>query len=202
MEGIRVYFCRFEGLDVARAAALLTPERAARLRGPGAEGRAAAGLLLRRACLELTGAPPAHESRTPQGQPFLPACPGFFFSLSHSGGAALCAAGFVPVGADLQALRPISTAMQTRFFSADERAFCQTDEDYIRLFCAKESYGKRAGRGLSRADTVQCSGGTLRIAGFPIAEPRVPAGFRAAVCAEAPVAVKARILAPSLLFAP
>lgn len=201
MEAIRVYFCRFEGLDAAGAAALLTPERAARLHGAGADARAAAGLLLRRACLELTGQVPAHEARASGGKPYLPAQPDFFFSLSHSGGAALCAAGFSPVGADLQRVRPLTEAMRARFFSEEERALCSCGEDFIRLFCARESYGKLTGRGLSRADTVRSCGGALHIGERPIAEPRVPAGFRAAVCADAPVEADVRILSLCELFA-
>lgn len=191
---IFLYLCRADTIDPARAAAYLTPERAARLTGRGASAHAAAGLLLRRACLDLTGRAPAHEARADTGKPFLPDEPALHFSLAHSGAWALCAAGRVPVGADLQLLRPLSDALRARFFTADERALCRVGADFVRLFCAKESYGKLTGRGLSRDDRVRARGGALELRGCTIAEPTLVPGYAAAICTAVPCALEFRVL--------
>ena len=194
---VHLYLCSSAAPDPAIAAPLITPERRARLSGPHAAERAAAGLLLRAASLALLGHAPAHEAGAPGGRPFLPDHPEFFFSLSHSGGFALCAAGFLPVGADIQAVRPVSSALLTRFFPEDERALIHSARDAIRLFSARESFGKRAGRGLSRDDAVTERGGQLFVSGCPIAEPDAPDGFVLTVCAPG-----AAIAAPELLRFP
>ncbi len=193
-ERIHLYLCPCAGLDPARAAPRLTPERRARLTGPHAEERAAAGLLLRFAALELLGQSPEHEARAPGGRPFLPEHPEFFFSLSHSGGWALCAAGFSPVGADIQAVRPVSDALLARFFSEEERALICDDRGAIRLFSARESCGKLTGRGLSRSGRISARGGQLFAADCPVFEPDAPDGFVLTVCAPGADVGKPQIL--------
>ncbi len=187
---IEVFVCRCGELAWEAASPLLAPERrerCAHLPADAARRSAAAGLLLRHACRTLLGADPGGEARDEAGRPYLPAHPGFFFSLSHSGDLALCAAGFSPVGADVQQIRPVSGSLLWRFFSEAERSLCHDDEAVIRLWCARESYGKLSGRGLSQHDLVEARSGTLWIGNHRITELLIADDYRAAVCSGAPV---------------
>ena len=74
----------------------------------GARGRQ---FLLSRALLafaleETLGTVPA-LAKTAAGQPYFPALPGCFLSLSHTEGAALLALSDAPVGVDIERVRPI-----------------------------------------------------------------------------------------------
>ncbi len=76
---------------------------------PGASRRLslAAGLLLADTLAEngVSGLS-AEEAEDENGKPCLPRCPELYFSLSHSGTWAMCAAADKPVGCDLQLTAP------------------------------------------------------------------------------------------------
>ncbi len=201
---IHLYCARCDSISWEAAAPLLAPARRAHCAGLPAADRlrsALAGLLLRYACRALLDADPGDEAREAGGRPYLPAHPGFFFSLSHSSEIALCAAGPAPVGADVQKIRPISNALLTHFFTEAERAFCHDAETAVRIWCARESYGKLTGRGLSRADAVLVRGGMLCIGGYAIAEPAIAPGYQAAVCSGTPVDTRCIMPDPAALLA-
>ena len=106
----------------------------------GARGRQ---FLLSRALLafaleETLGTVPA-LAKTAAGQPYFPALPGCFLSLSHTEGAALLALSDAPVGADIERVRPIPPRLG--------RDFPRTEETFWRRWTAAEAAAKREGRG-------------------------------------------------------
>lgn len=184
---IRLYAVNCAQLDPADALPLLTEDRVAhiaRLRDVADKRRsAAAGLLLRFSANQLLGTPAFTVARGHTGKPYLPDYPEFHFSLSHSGSWAICAAGFCPVGADIQYIRSVSAAFKSRFFCPEEQVLCTDDTAAIRLFCAREAYGKLTETGISR-EPVSLIDDQLQICGLHIAEPQIAEGYRVCICTE------------------
>ncbi|MDE7261678.1 MAG: hypothetical protein K2N78_06420 [Oscillospiraceae bacterium] len=85
----------------------------------------------------LTGLP--ETAREPGGKPFFPGRPDICFNLSHSHGAAVCALHDKPVGIDVEKLRPAPRRL----------AKGMADEDFFRLWTAKEATIKRRGQDVS-----------------------------------------------------
>lgn len=95
------------------------------------------------------------------GKPFLRDDPDVFFSLSHSSGAALCAAASFPIGVDLQKCRKMRAGIENRFCTPREIAQVRDpsarDRELSRLWCIKESYGKLTGKGFAEGfGTIEC----------------------------------------------
>lgn len=95
------------------------------------------------------------------GKPFLRDDPDVFFSLSHSSGAALCAADSFPIGIDLQKCRKMRAGIENRFCTPREigrvRDPSARDRELSRLWCIKESYGKLTGKGFAEGfGTIEC----------------------------------------------
>lgn len=95
------------------------------------------------------------------GKPFLRDNPDVFFSLSHSSGAALCAAASFPIGIDLQKCREMRPEIEKRFCTPREiarvRDSSARDRELSRLWCIKESRGKLTGKGFSEGfGTIEC----------------------------------------------
>ncbi len=104
---------------------------------------------------------PLKEARTGTGKPFLPVMPDFFFSLTHSGDFAAAAAAAVPVGVDLQKIRPWSPAIAARFFSEKEQealaSAADPDSAFTLLWTKKEAAAKCSGSSLFDARTTGVS---------------------------------------------
>lgn len=83
--------------------------------------------------------------RSPRGKPFFPGEAGRWFSLSHSGGIALCALSEDgPVGVDVELVRPRRAGLPAYVLSPAELArFDGGWEDFYRLWTLKESWCKR-----------------------------------------------------------
>ena len=120
---------------------------------PLPEGPEASHRLLRRAAAlaapQLTDCTLARQA---QGKPWFPAAPELHFSISHSGGRWVCAFTDAPVGLDLQAHRPCrALALARRFFAPEEAEWLRSrgEAAFFDLWCAKESWLKYTGRGLS-----------------------------------------------------
>ena len=120
---------------------------------PLPEGPEASHRLLRRAAAlaapQLTDCTLARQA---QGKPWFPAAPELHFSISHSGGCWVCAFADAPVGLDLQAHRPCrALALARRFFAPEEAEWLRSrgEAAFFDLWCAKESWLKYTGRGLS-----------------------------------------------------
>lgn len=111
----------------------------------GQDGRQLAWPLLERAaglCWGWTSLPLVE--RSPRGKPFFPGLDGRWFSLSHSGGLALCALSDFPVGVDVELIRPRRAGLPRRVLSPSELAqFDGSWADFCRLWTLKESWCKR-----------------------------------------------------------
>ena len=111
----------------------------------GGDGRRLAWPLLRLAAKRYWGweaLPPVE--RSPRGKPLFAGRQDRWFSLSHSGGAALCALSGGPVGVDVELVRPRRSGLPRRLLSPSELArFDGSWEDFFRIWTLKESWCKR-----------------------------------------------------------
>ena len=93
-------------------------------------------------------------ARTREGKPCFPDRPDLQFSLSHSGGLSLCALADVPVGADIELVRPRSPKLPRYALSHREYAWYEGRggrwEDFYTLWTLKEARVKCTGEGLFR----------------------------------------------------
>lgn len=116
----------------------------------GGDGRKLAWPLLTlaaRECWGWTALPPVE--RSPRGKPLFAGVDDCWFSLSHSGGIALCALSCAPVGVDVELVRPRRAGLPAYSLSLDEQArFDGSWEDFYRLWTLKESWCKREDRPL------------------------------------------------------
>lgn len=128
-------------------------EKLARISNPQAYARSlGAERLLLAALQELGGPmPPLEITCSEAGKPALQDGPAF--SLSHSGERVLCALSDEAVGADLQQLNPYNPALVRRFFSKEEAAWLEEQQErdlaFSLLWSLKESYVKFLGSGIA-----------------------------------------------------
>ena len=77
----------------------------------------------------------------------------FFFNISHTKGAVLAAAGFSPVGADIQRIEkkyePVGKRVLTPFELSLVKSSKNPEKEFTRLWTLKESYIKYTGEGIS-----------------------------------------------------
>lgn len=143
----------------------------------GEDGRLLSRLLLERAVGLAWGwdrLPSVEKSA--RGKPFFPDFPRHWFSLSHSGGYALCALSDAgPVGVDIEVVRPHRDGLPQYAFSEEELAeFDGSWEDFARLWTIKESRCKMLDSPLyppRKAAVPDCPWGSY-----------AGEGWRAAVC--------------------
>lgn len=111
----------------------------------GDDGRRLAWPLLAKAvrlCWGWEALPPVE--RSPRGKPLFRGMGDRWFSLSHSGGMALCALSDHPVGVDVELIRPRRAGLPAYVLGPDGLAlFDGTCEDFYRLWTLKESWCKR-----------------------------------------------------------
>lgn len=114
------------------------------------------------------GAPtsPPPIARRPNGKPYFPSRPELHFSVSHSGSLALCALGEVPVGADVELVRPRSKGLPRYALSGGEYAWFEAGgerwEDFYTLWTLKEARVKCTGEGIFAAPPREVSVPLLR----------------------------------------
>lgn len=86
------------------------------------------------------------------GKPYLPAYPGFHFSLSHSGVWAVCAVSEYPLGVDIEQVRPTRRGLAERYFSPEECALLTQlpPDSFFDFWTLKEAAVKASGEGLAR----------------------------------------------------
>lgn len=95
-----------------------------------------------------------HFTENPWGKPELDGMPNMQFNLSHSGTWAACAVSDLPVGVDVEK-NHCSLELAKRHFLPQEVALLSED-GFLRLWTAKESFSKAIGRGLSvRLDSFE-----------------------------------------------
>lgn len=96
---------------------------------------------------------PLAFSYGPHQKPYLQDHPRVYFNLSHTGTAALCAVGDQEMGADVQALRPVSDRLARKVMTQKEyeqyRSSNSPEHFFTQLWTLKESYMKLTGAGLS-----------------------------------------------------
>ena len=134
------------------------------------------------------------------GKPYFPDAPQLHFSISHSGERWLCAFSDAPVGLDVQQHRACQMqALARRFFAPAERIFLEQTgyAPFFDLWCAKESYLKYTGEGLSGLETV-CTvsetGGFPSIPGVSLRLLPLLTGCSACVCTAAPAEIRTQAL--------
>ncbi|MCI2105370.1 MAG: 4'-phosphopantetheinyl transferase superfamily protein [Intestinimonas sp.] len=120
------------------------------------------------------------------GKPFFPAHPEIQFSLSDSGGLALCALGTGPVGADLEVPRPRRTGLERlaryALTEAEYHAFLAQGGNWAAfypLWTRREAWCKYTGAGLPASRGLDIPGNVV-ITGL------TGDGWYGAVCAEEP----------------
>ena len=83
----------------------------------------------------------------------------FFFNISHTSGAVLAAAGFSPLGADIQRIMEKDyEPVAKRVLKPKELLLCthspEPQKEFTRLWTLKESYIKYTGEGISALENV------------------------------------------------
>jgi phosphopantetheinyl transferase len=107
----------------------------------GASGRQAVYALLEYAAHDAYGIPMPAVSRYPSGKPYFPDRPDIYFSLSHTSSHVLCAVSEGPVGADIEAVRPVRQGVAERVCTPEELRFFS----FFELWVLKESFFKLSG---------------------------------------------------------
>lgn len=87
------------------------------------------------------------------GKPYLKGRDGIQFSISHTSGMVVCAMGPLPIGVDVEHLRPVKERVARKVFSPAELRWFEGngrgEKEFLRLWTLKESYVKTTGDGLS-----------------------------------------------------
>lgn len=82
------------------------------------------------------------------GQPFLRGRDDIFFSISHTRSAIVVAAGFSPVGVDVETVREVSPSLVEKVMSPAEQAQILVPSDFMRFWTQKEALLKWRGTGI------------------------------------------------------
>lgn len=162
-------------------------ERTERLKHPPARQESlAAGLLLDHV-MDRWGVSPWEPVTTlPAGKPVFAGREDMWFSLSHSGRYALCAVSNLPVGADVQLMRPVNLSMARRLHPQERdwlsrQAEEEREDAFFRLWTRKEAWVKAVSEermlSLSETDVIH------RLPGLSFRDWVLPGGYRASVCA-------------------
>lgn len=106
----------------------------------GAEHNAACALLAHAVARERNLSSLPEISRKSGGKPYFPSHPDLHFNLSHSRGGIVCALHDRPVGVDIEKLRPAPRRL----------ASGMSDEEFFRLWTAREASVKREGQGIAK----------------------------------------------------
>lgn len=86
------------------------------------------------------------------GKPYLTDYPDIHFNISHCVKGCICAVSDVPIGVDIQEIRPYSSEITERVCSAEEMKIINNASDkaceFTRIWAMKESYVKMTGEGI------------------------------------------------------
>ena len=95
---------------------------------------------------------PADFMLEPKGKPYIKSVPDVHFSLSHSGGMAMCALHDSPVGADIEQRRSVGAGVAERIMTAEELCLYTEAPDrqlfFFQIWTLKEAFVKYRGTGL------------------------------------------------------
>lgn len=118
------------------------------------------------------------------GKPMASDC---YFNISHSHGLVACAVSDVPVGIDVEKIRPVPPRLMD-ILSPQERESVRCDADFFRLWTLKEALIKCRGGVLGQIRHVHfdLSGSSIicSVPGYSFSLLPAPAGFAAALCWE------------------
>lgn len=157
--------CRLQDSEVKQLCLLLDKDRLQKvslLKSSRERERSIfAGLLLRYAFLQagydLETWQQVEIEKGAYGKPYIAGYQEFHYGLSHSGDWVVCAVDGMPVGVDLQEIKPWKISLAKRFYHEEEYnrllALGETDPDrqtqeFYRMWTAKESAVKLNGRGI------------------------------------------------------
>ena len=128
----------------------------------------AAEALLQRLLQERCGITDAVLHRKSNGQPYLTGCD-LYVSISHCGEMVACAVSEIPVGIDIEHIRPIRLNLVRQVCVEEEKAYLLagkspeedtpcTDRDilerFFEIWTAKEAYFKKCGTGITDLKSV------------------------------------------------
>lgn len=122
-----------------------------------AKGSAWGRSLLAHAWARYCGGTLPTVAETERGKPCFPARPDVLFSISHTGGIALCALGATEVGADVERPRKLYPGLEKRILSPEEAA----QFDFFQVWTLRESYYKLSGQGGPRSPRFRREGGLV-----------------------------------------
>lgn len=182
---MKIYFSDIRSLDASLARR--------RGRSPSA-GSAFAYSLLEHAARELWGIYPLPEIVTENGRPRFAGYEDKHFSLSHCRTHVLAALSEYPVGADIEAERPVSESLLMRATDARERA----EFDFLELWTLRESVYKLSGRGDLRSMRIRRAGERI----VPEDEPALCAAYFPEAGLYAAAASYRDAPPPELIFVP
>ncbi len=107
----------------------------------GLSGTEAVHALLGYMVTQIYGLPMPALKKHRSGKPYFSDRPDICFSLSHTAEHVLCAVGPVPVGVDIEAIRPVRIGVAERVCAPDELDLF----DFFELWVLKESFFKLFG---------------------------------------------------------
>ena len=157
--------CRLQASEERNLRSLLDKDRRQKVSalksGRERERSIFAGLLLRYAFLQagydLETWQQVEIGKGAYGKPYIAGHQEFHYGLSHSGDWVVCAVDNMPVGVDLQEIKPCKISLAKRFYHEEEYnrllALGETDldrqtQEFYRMWTAKESAVKLSGRGI------------------------------------------------------
>ena len=162
-------------------------ERTERLKhSPARQESLAAGLLLGCVMERWNISPWEPVTILPAGKPVFSGREDVWFSLSHSGRYAMCAVSGMPVGADVQLMRPVNLSMARRLHPGERDWLSRQAEEerenaFFRLWTRKEAWVKAVSEertlSLSETDVIH------RLPGLTFRDWVLPGEYRASVCA-------------------
>lgn len=175
------------------AGTILAPEelaRAEKFAVPGPARSFIAGrLLLRDLVARISGCHP-HEAVFrvgPDGKPMVQHPPGVEVNLTHSEGWVLAAAAHLPLGIDMEVVRPLDwQSIARRFLTASDRDWldaCPAEDrhrSFFHLWTWKEAVAKAVGSGLSLlaelpppCETVHVAGQAIHVSSIALPVPLI-----------------------------
>ncbi|MCM3339753.1 4'-phosphopantetheinyl transferase superfamily protein [Paenibacillus sp. MER TA 81-3] len=93
--------------------------------------------------------------RHTHGKPYAASHPDYHYNVSHSGDWVACAVADLPLGVDIEQIRPIELSIAERFFAASETeailSLCEAERlpMFYKIWTLKESFVKAEGTGLT-----------------------------------------------------
>lgn len=146
----------FSEAEYAAAYAALSASRKAHIdtfRHEGARRQSLAGELLLRRLLRELGITAAIE-QLPSGQPVL-SDRSAFISIAHCEDSVVCAVSQMPVGIDIEKIKPVKPGMAERICTPEELGYVGNDDTrFFEIWTAKEAWFKMRGTGITNFQAV------------------------------------------------